>query len=131
MCKFCSDIGTTLRVLEEGTPWANKVELYIGIMEGVVGKDMCKADLPLPFWDYCLERRARIYNLTACNHFKLKGTTLHIMVMDEPGNISNLYQNRWYKWCYYCEQKADFPCNKEVLGHVLGPAHSGGNEMAK
>ena len=25
--KFCNDIGTTLRVLEEGTPCANKAEL--------------------------------------------------------------------------------------------------------
>ena len=27
--KFCNDIGTTLRALEEGTPWSNKAELYI------------------------------------------------------------------------------------------------------
>ena len=26
--RFCNDIGTTLRALEEGTPWANKAELY-------------------------------------------------------------------------------------------------------
>ena len=24
--KFCNDIGTTLRALEEGTPWSNKAE---------------------------------------------------------------------------------------------------------
>ena len=28
--KFCNNIGTTLRALEEGTPWSNKAELYIG-----------------------------------------------------------------------------------------------------
>ena len=27
--KFCNDIGTTLRALEEGTPWSNNAELYI------------------------------------------------------------------------------------------------------
>jgi hypothetical protein len=27
--KFCNVIGTTLRVLEKGTPWANEAELYI------------------------------------------------------------------------------------------------------
>eukprot|EP00957_Ditylum_brightwellii_P055854 4232196-Ditylum_brightwellii.AAC.1 len=26
MRSFCAEIGTTLRVLEEGTPWANKAE---------------------------------------------------------------------------------------------------------
>ena len=34
--QFCSDIGTTLRVLEEHTPWANKAELYIGIVKEAI-----------------------------------------------------------------------------------------------
>ena len=31
--QFCNKIGTTLRVLEEGTPWANKAELYIALIK--------------------------------------------------------------------------------------------------
>ena len=31
--KFCNDIGTSLRALEEGTPWSNKAELYIGLLK--------------------------------------------------------------------------------------------------
>ena len=38
--KFCYKIGTNLRYLEEGTPWANKVELYIGLTKKAVRKDM-------------------------------------------------------------------------------------------
>ena len=38
--KFCNDIGTTLRALEEGTPWSNKAELYIGLLKEAVQKDM-------------------------------------------------------------------------------------------
>ena len=34
--KFCNDIGTTLRALEEGTPWSNKAELYIGLLKETV-----------------------------------------------------------------------------------------------
>ena len=30
--KFCLSIGTSLRILEKGTPWSNKAELYIGII---------------------------------------------------------------------------------------------------
>ena len=30
---FLNDIGTTLKVLEEGTPWANKAERYIGLLK--------------------------------------------------------------------------------------------------
>ena len=31
--QFFNSIGTVLRVLEEGTPWANCVELYIGLIK--------------------------------------------------------------------------------------------------
>jgi hypothetical protein len=75
--KFCSDIGTTLRLLEEGTPWANKAELYIGLIKEAVRKDMKESNCPLAFWDYCVERQARIHNLTAKSLFKLHGTNAH------------------------------------------------------
>ena len=45
--KFCNDIGTTLRALEEGTPWSNKAELYIGLIKEAVRKDMCESNSPL------------------------------------------------------------------------------------
>ena len=32
---FCLDIGIDLKILEENTPWANKAELYIGIIKEV------------------------------------------------------------------------------------------------
>jgi hypothetical protein len=77
MRKFCREIGTSLRVLEEGTPWANKAELYIGLIKEAVRKDMKDSNCPLVLWDYCTERRARINNLTAKDIFKLHGTNAH------------------------------------------------------
>ena len=47
--KFCNEIGTTLRVLEEGTPWSNKAELYIGLIKEAVRKDMKDSNIPLLF----------------------------------------------------------------------------------
>ena len=129
--KFCSDIGTTLRVLEEGTPWANKAELYIGLIKEAVRKDMKDSNCPLAFWDYCVERRASINNLTAKDTFKLHGTNAHTALTGEEGDISNLCQYKWYDWCYFREQKEKFPFNREVLGRVLGPARGEGNEMAQ
>ena len=38
--KFCNDIGTKLIALEEGTPWSNKAELYIGLVKKAVRKDI-------------------------------------------------------------------------------------------
>ena len=37
---FCVNIGTTLKILEEGMPWANLAELYIGLIKSSVGKDV-------------------------------------------------------------------------------------------
>ena len=54
VCNFCKTIGTTLRALEEGTPWSNKVELYIKLMKVAVRNDMKESNCPLRFWDYCL-----------------------------------------------------------------------------
>jgi hypothetical protein len=129
--KFCSEIGTTLRVLEEGTPWANKAELYIGLIKEAVRKDMKASDCPIVFWDYCVERRARINNLTAKDNFKLHGSNAYTLLTGAEGDISNMCQYGWYDWCYYREQKAKFPFNREVLGRVLGPAKGEGNEMAQ
>jgi hypothetical protein len=128
---FCTEIGTTLRALEEGTPWANKAELYIGLIKEAVRKDMKESNSPMVFWDYCLERRARIHNLTAKPNFKLHGTNAHTQTLLEEGDISSLCQFGWYQWCYYREHTAKFPNQQEVLGRVLGPARGEGNEMAQ
>ena len=53
------------------------------------------------------------------------------MMTGEEGDISNLCQYKWYEWCYYREHTANFPHNRKVLGHVLGPARGEGNEMAQ
>ena len=82
-------------------------------------------------WDYCVERQARINNLTAKNNFKLHRTTPHTTTLAEEGDISSLCQFGWYEWCYYHEHTAAFPHNCEVLGWVLGPGQGEGNEMAQ
>eukprot|EP00957_Ditylum_brightwellii_P009392 710044-Ditylum_brightwellii.AAC.1 len=51
MRAFCAEIGTTLRVLEEGTQWANKAVLYIGLIKEAVQNDMKESDCPLALWD--------------------------------------------------------------------------------
>ena len=78
---FIRDVGTTLRVLEEGTQWANRAELIIGHLKAGVRRTMKDAGVPLPFWDYCLEWRAMINNLTAKPTFDLQGQTPHFTVL--------------------------------------------------
>ena len=128
---FCHRIGTSLRVLEEGTPWANRAELYIGLIKEAVRKDLKESDCPLVLWDYCCERRARVNNLTARKLFQLQGRNAHFSITGEDGDISNLCQFGWYEWCYYREHTASFPLQRDILGRVLGPASGEGNEMCQ
>ena len=129
--QFCHKIGTSLRVLEEGTPWANRAELYIGLMKAAIRNDMKASNCPLVFWDYCSERRAAINNLTARNLFQLEGRNPYLATMGQEGDISNLCVYDWYEWCYYRDHTSKFPFNDEILGRVLGPAKGEGNEMAQ
>jgi len=50
MERFLNDIVTTLRLLEEGTPWSNRAELYIGVLKEAVQKDMKTSNCPLALW---------------------------------------------------------------------------------
>jgi hypothetical protein len=130
--RFCLEIGTMLQVLEEGTPWANEAELYIGLTKEAVWKDMKEFDCPLAFWDCCVERRARINNLTAKDLFMPHGTTHHTALAGEDRDMSNLLcQCKWCDWCYFCKQKEGLPFNREMLGRVLGPVKGEGNKMAQ
>jgi hypothetical protein len=92
---------------------------------------MKASDCPIVFWDYCVERRAQINNLMAKDNFKLHSSNAYTLLTGAEGDISKVCQCGWYDWCYYREQKAKFPFNREVLGRVLGPAKSEGNEMAQ
>ena len=58
--QFYHEIGTTLRVLEGLTQWANRSELYVTLFKESVRKYMLQENPPLVFWDNCAERRAAI-----------------------------------------------------------------------
>ena len=128
---FLQEIGTSLRVLEKGTQWANRAELYVGLLKNAVRKDMKDSGAPLPFWDYCAERRARINNLVAKDLFQLQGRNPNEYTTGETGDISNLCQYSFYQWCYYRDSDVSFPLPTEVLGWCLGPAKGIGNEMSQ
>ena len=128
--RFCHQIGTIMRVLEVGTPWANRAELYIGLLKESVRQDMRACDAPMVLWDYCLERRAHIHNALPRPLFQNKGATPHEATFGEQGDISNICNFGWYQWVYY-RNPATFPEGKECLGRVLGPAKNEGSEMAQ
>ena len=128
--RFCNQIGTTLKILEARTQWADRAELYIGLIKEAVRKDLRCTDAPLVLWDYAMERRVLIANATAKSNFKLQGETPYARTFGHLPDISNLCQWDFYEFCYYRDDDS-FPMPKEVLGRVLGPAKHEGNEMAQ
>ena len=130
---FCNKIGTTLRILEQSTQFANRAELYIGLLKEAVRKDMRDSHSPLVLWDYCAERRAAIFSLTSRDLFQLQGSNPYTATFGEQGDISNLCQFAWYDWAYYYDESSvsKFPFPKAALCRVLGPAKNEGNEMAQ
>ena len=130
--RFCHQVGTSLRILEEATQWANRAELYIRIFKEAIRKDLREQNCPMVLWDYCAERRARIHNVTPRDLFQLNGNTPTMATFGIQGDISNISQFRWYDWCYFRQEgKALFPQQKIQLGRVLGPSKNEGNEMAQ
>ena len=129
--QFCHEIGTTLRLLEESTQWANRAELYIGLLKESVRNDMRETHSPLVFLDYCAERCALITNLTVKDLFQLQGQNPYTATFGEEGDISNVCQFGWYEWIYFRDRSQSFPYNTKCLGRCLGPAKNEGNEMAQ
>ncbi len=127
--QFCHKIGTTLRILEEGTQHANRAELYVGLMKEAIRKDIRESHSPLVLWDYCAELRSRMFNMTAKNLFQLQGQNPHMATFGTQGDISNICQYKWYEWVYFRDGSQKFPFMQEVLGRYLGPAKNEGNEM--
>ena len=128
---FCNKIGTKLHLLEAETQWANRAELYVGLLKEGTRKDMRAMHSPLVLWDYCVERRALILNATAKNLYQLQGSNAHTVTFGEEMDISNICQFGWYEWVYYREVSAKYPYQQECLGRCLGPARNEGNEMAQ
>ena len=128
---FCNQIGTTLKLLEESTQWANRAELYVGLLKESTRKDLAARHSPLVLWDYCAERRAMIFCLTARNLFQLQGTTPYTATFGEEGDISNLCRFDWYDWVYFWDGSAKYPFPKLSLGRCLGPVKNEGNEMCQ
>ena len=127
---FCTQIGTTLNILEAETQWANRSELWVGLVKESTRKDLRDSGSPIVLWDYCMERRVLIYQVTAKKLFQLHGMNPHTATFGTQADISNLCLFGWYEWVYYREQQAPYPFQKECLGRCLGPAKNEGNVMA-
>jgi hypothetical protein len=133
--RYLYEVGTTLRVLERGTQWANLAERFIGILKNGVRSDLAETNAPMVLWDYCMERRVQIMNLTARSTHKLGGMNPYTSLLGEQADISSIVNFGWFEWCYYLEDRkssvAQFPHQVAKLGRCLGPSKHAGNEMCQ
>ena len=98
-----------LKLLEESTQHANLAERYIGILKSAVRNDLQSTNCPLIFWDYCIEWRVQVHNLTARDTFGLDNKNPYMITKGEEGDISNICWFGFYELVYYWDQKQKIP----------------------
>ena len=69
---------------------ANRAELAIRIVKEATRKDLCESGSPMVLWDYCMERRALIFQATSKKLFQLHGYNPHTATFGTQADISNL-----------------------------------------
>ena len=94
---FCQQVALlTVRYLEESIQWANRAELYVGLIKEAIRRDLRTTNCPLVLWDFCAERRALINNLLPSKLFQTCGQTPIAATFGTQGDISNLCTFAWY-----------------------------------
>jgi hypothetical protein len=128
---LCNEAGCQIYQLEKDTPSANRAERYIKMLKDEAKADLVKSNSPLVFWDYCVERRAKIINSVARNNLHLQGQVPEMKMTGRPHDISNLCEFNWYEWCKYRSEGRKFPSPSERLGRILGPAEHASHAMSQ
>ena len=80
--RFCDQVGMTLRLLEKGARWANRAELYIGLLKEAVRKDMRASNAPM----------VTIHNVTPKKLLQNNGLTPYTCTYGVQGDISSICQ---------------------------------------
>ena len=112
----CEEAPCVLVDLERDTPASNRAERDIGILKTKSKEDMIRANSPLVFWCYCLERRAHIENVIAKDNFLLNGMVPHSMMTGEMTEISNLCNFGWYERVKFRKPGEAYSSPTEWLG---------------
>ena len=93
---------------------------------------MHHSNCPILLWDYCIERRVRVHNVTARDSLALANQKPTTVTTGDVADISNLGRYDFYKAIYYWENKHQFPMPTLRIGQaLLGPTKYEGNEMAQ
>ena len=92
-------------------------------------KDLRDYNEPLVLWCYFDDRRSKIINAKYHENYHLNSQTPHKLIIEQPADISAIYEFGRYNWCFYQEPSAKFPNPAKRLGRVLYPADRYGTAM--
>ena len=88
--RLWNQVGAILKILEKGTHWANRDELYIVLIKEAVCKYMHALHSPMVHWDYVVECRSLIHNTIPRLMFHNDGLNPYEVTLGAPADISNL-----------------------------------------
>ena len=91
--RFAQECSLKLKILEESTQWANMAEQYIGILKSAVQDEMHHTDCPIVLWDYCVEYKVSVHNVTAKDLLQLNNVNPYIL-KNCKGTISNTIEKQ-------------------------------------
>ena len=80
--RLYDQVCTTPCILEKGTPWTNRAELYIDLLKEAVRKDMRESNSPMVLWNYAIEQRAAIHNLSPFPYSKTMVSLFMLLPLD-------------------------------------------------
>ena len=118
-----------IKATEPYSPWSNTAEGVIRELKKATMRKMLKSRSPKVLWDDCMELESMIRSHTACYSFGLQGETPEARVLGMTPDISPFVEFGWYQWVMFNNSQANYPDDKEVLGHYLGPSFDVGPAM--
>lgn len=94
---LCNEAGCQLYELAKDTLVANHAEHYIQMLKDATKKDLVISNCPMIFWDYCIERRAKIINAVTKDNPHLQGQVPEMKMTGQPCDISHICEFEWHE----------------------------------
>ena len=109
----------------------NLAERYIRNLKSAVTNETNHTDYPIVLWDYCIECKVSVHDVTVRDTFNLDNVNSYMQTTGEEQDISNLGRFGFYEMVNYWDQRSKFPKQRKRIRRALGPTKYLGNKMAQ
>ena len=94
-------MGLVMCCLDESTQQANLAGSYVGILKKAIYQDLLKWNAPLVVWDYCVELRATVHNLTAKDKSDMSNMNPFTWITGNVADILSMCVHKLYGMMQY------------------------------